>query len=133
MAGSAMAQFNPMQDYALTSKGSWRVRGDDAPAPDVFFIHANFPKFNPATVFEKHEVNPAFLDDGTYTRAWTIPEDVVGRFSAKIDIEKEFWREILWTACELEHQFVSWDNYKGICDGVKDYWHNVYESNGLPT
>ncbi|KAJ5554633.1 hypothetical protein N7513_004592 [Penicillium frequentans] len=133
MAGSAMAQFNPMQDYALTSKGSWRVRGDDAPAPDVFFIHANFPKFNPATVFEKHEVNPAFLDDGTYTRAWTIPEDVVGRFSAKVDIEKEFWREILWTACELEHKFVSWDNYRGICAGVKDYWHNVYESNGLPT
>ncbi|KAJ5657939.1 uncharacterized protein N7484_001588 [Penicillium longicatenatum] len=133
MAGSAMAQFNPMQDYALTSRGTWRVRGDDAPAPDVFFIHANFPKFNPATVFEKHEVNPAFLDDGTYTRAWTIPEDVVGRFSAKVDIEKAFWREILWTACELEHKFVSWDNYRGICAGVKDYWHNVYESNGLPT
>ncbi|KAJ6109889.1 hypothetical protein N7486_002124 [Penicillium sp. IBT 16267x] len=133
MAGSAMAQFNPMQDYALTSRGSWRVRGDDAPAPDVFFIHANFPKFNPATVFEKHEVNPAFLDDGTYTRAWTIPEDVVGRFSAKVDIEKAFWREILWTACELEHKFVSWDNYRDICAGVKDYWHNIYESNGLPT
>ncbi|KAJ5933509.1 hypothetical protein N7454_005838 [Penicillium verhagenii] len=131
---AASAMNEPFyQDYALTSQGKWRVRGDDAPAPDVFFIHANFPKFNPATVFEKHEVNPAFLDDGTYTRAWTIPEDVVGRFSAKVDIEKEFWREILWTACELEHKFVSWDNYRGICAGVKDYWHNVYESNGLPS
>lgn len=134
MAGSAMAQFNPMQDYALTSKGKSRVRGDDAPAPDVFFIHANFPKFNPATVFDMgHEVKPAFLDDGSYTRAWTIPEEVIGKFSAKVDIEKEFWREILWTGCELEHKFVSWEGRTGICAGVKKYWNHVFESNGLPT
>ncbi|KAJ5715141.1 uncharacterized protein N7483_012322 [Penicillium malachiteum] len=133
MAGSAMAQFNPIHDYNLTRKGLWRVRGDSAPPPDVFFIHANFPKFNPATVFEKHDVNPAFLDDGTYTRAWTIPEDVVGQFSNKVDIEKAFWREILWTACELEDKFVSWEELDGICAGVKDYWHMVYESDGLPS
>ncbi|KAJ5701469.1 hypothetical protein N7488_009017 [Penicillium malachiteum] len=133
MAGSAMAQFNPIQDHNLTRKGIWRVRGHNAPQPDVFFIHANFPKFNPATVFEKHDVNPALLDDGTYTRAWTIPEDVVGQFSKGVDIEKAFWREILWTACELEDKFVSWEELDGICAGVKDYWHVVYESNGLPS
>ncbi|KAJ5674763.1 Alpha-mannosyltransferase [Penicillium maclennaniae] len=73
LAGSAMAQFNPIEDFANTRKGLWRIRGDEAPAPGVFFIHANFPKFNPATVFDQHEVNPAFNDDGSYTRAWTIP------------------------------------------------------------
>ena len=132
-AGSAMAQFNPIQDYALTSQGKFRVRGDEAPAPDVFFIHANFPKFNPATVFESHEVNPAFNDDGSYTRAWTLPREVVGKFSAEVDIEKTFWREILWTACELEDKFVSWGDRSGVCDGVKDYWRNVFESNVLPS
>lgn len=126
MAGSAMGQFNPIQDYELTSHGKWRVRGDEAPAPDVFFIHANFPKFNPATVFEKHEVNPAFLDDGSYTRAWTIPEDVVKQFSATVDVEKNFWGEILWTACELEDKFVSWEDQQGICAGVKKYYDNMF-------
>lgn len=133
MAGSAMAQFNPIQDYALTSRGKWRVRGDKAPAPDVFFIHANFPKFNPATVFEGHEVNPTFSDDGSYTRAWTIPDEVIDKFNAKVDVEKAFWKEILWTACELESKFVSWEEYVGICDGVKDYWRNVFEWHELPS
>lgn len=95
-AGSTMAQFNPVQDYKLTRARVARVRGDDAPPPDVFFIHANFPKFNPATVFEAHEVNPAFTDDGEYTRAWTIPEEAVGRYSQVEDVEIAFWKEVKW-------------------------------------
>ncbi|KAJ5166378.1 Alpha-mannosyltransferase [Penicillium canariense] len=132
-AGSAMAQFNPVQDYALIQAGKARVRGDDAPPPDVFVIHANFPKFNPATVFEKHEVNPTFTDDGAYTRAWTIPEEVVRRFSERGDVEMAFWKEVKWTACELEDKFVSWKGYTGICERVSDYWRNVFERKPLPT
>ncbi|KAJ5109842.1 hypothetical protein N7532_002487 [Penicillium argentinense] len=132
-AGSAMAQFNPIQDFALTSQGKWRIRGDKASAPDVFFIHANFPKFNPATIFDVHEVNPTFLDDGSYTRAWTLPNHVVEKFSAKFDVEKAFWKEIMWTACDLESKFVSWDGEVGICKGVKEYWRNVFEWHELPS
>ncbi|KAJ5297825.1 hypothetical protein N7508_008074 [Penicillium antarcticum] len=126
MAGSAMAQFNPIQDFALTSQGKWRVRGDEAQAPSVFFIHANFPKFNPATVFDDGAVNPAFADDGSYTRAWTIPESVVKDFSSKADVEKIFWQEILWTACELEDKFSTWRDHVDICAAVKDYWGAVF-------
>ncbi|KGO54050.1 Alpha-mannosyltransferase [Penicillium expansum] len=126
IAGSAMAQFDPVQDFALTSRGIWRVRGDDAPAPDVFFIHANFPKFNPATIFEPHEVNPAFTDEGGYTRAWTLPVEVVRGFNSKVDVEKGFWEEILWTACELEDKFQSWVGYEGICGAVKEYRGAVF-------
>ncbi|CAG8136499.1 unnamed protein product [Penicillium salamii] len=128
LAGSAMAQFNPMQDYALIKQGLSRVKGDKAHAPDVFFIHANFPKFNPATIFENHEVNPAFTDEGEYTRAWTIPEDVVAGFNRKVDVERVFWYEIMWTACELEPRFESWAKYEGICEGVRKYWQAVFES-----
>lgn len=129
LAGSAMAQFNPMQDYLLTGRGKTRFRDENAAAPDVFFIHANFPKFNPATVFDQsNEVKPTFLDDGSYTRAWTIPEDVVGKFSAKVDVEKAFWSEILWTACELETRFASWEKHTGVCAGVQKYWHHMFES-----
>lgn len=126
LAGSAMAQFNPLQDFFLTNRGIWRVKGHEAPAPDVFFIHANFPKFNPATIFDDHEVNPAFTDEGEYTRAWTIPEEVVAGFNRKGDVERVFWREILWTACELEDKFESWLEYEGICESVKDYWRVVF-------
>ncbi|KAF7591277.1 hypothetical protein BBP40_001786 [Aspergillus hancockii] len=124
LAGSAMVQFDPTEDYALTQKGQWRVHGAKVPAPPAFFIHANFPKFNPATVFDKQAVNPAFADDGSYTRAWTIPEEVVGKFNT--DIEKYFWKEILWTGCELEKKFSSWKGRKGICEGVKKYWNAIY-------
>ncbi|KAJ5882517.1 Alpha-mannosyltransferase [Penicillium soppii] len=128
MAGSAMAQFNPVQDFELTRQGVWRVRGDEGPAPEVFFVHANFPKFNPATVFDDHEVNPAFTDDGRYTRAWTIPGDVVARlrFNGRVDVERVFWKEILWTACELEDKFESWVGLVGVCEGVRDYWKAVF-------
>ncbi|THC89043.1 hypothetical protein EYZ11_011514 [Aspergillus tanneri] len=124
MAGSAMVQFNPVEDFALTQKGEWRVHGSKAPAPRAFFIHANFPKFNPATVFDKQDVNPAFDDDGGYTRAWTIPEDVVEKLG--VDVEKQFWKEILWTACELENKFKSWEGHKDTCQGVKKYWNAMF-------
>lgn len=133
LAGSAMAQFNPIEDFANTRQGLWRVRGDEAPAPGVFFIHANFPKFNPATVFDQHEVNPAFNDDGSYTRAWTIPDEVVARFSAEVDIEKAFWKEILWTACELEGKFESWEGVDMICEKTRRYWQSVFEHKPLPS
>ncbi|KAJ5811695.1 hypothetical protein N7474_007996 [Penicillium riverlandense] len=125
LAGSAMVQFSPIEDYKLTQKGIWRVSGDNsAKQPRPFFIHANFPKFNPATVFSQQSVNPAFNDDGSYTRAWTMPDFVVNDFGR--DVEKEFWAEIMWTACELEDKFKSWENQTTICPDVKKYWTAVF-------
>ncbi|PYH88542.1 alpha-1,2-mannosyltransferase [Aspergillus ellipticus CBS 707.79] len=124
LAGSAMVQFDPIEDHALTQKGEWRVHGSQAPAPRAFFIHANYPKFNPATVFEKQAVNPAYADDGSYTRAWTIPNNVIKAFDT--DVEKGFWDEILWTACELEDKFRTWNGKTGICMGVKNYWNAMF-------
>ncbi|KAL5334799.1 mannosyltransferase putative-domain-containing protein [Aspergillus crustosus] len=122
-AGSAMVQFDPTEDYALHSSLVESAK-QERPQPRPFFIHANFPKFDPATIFEPHEVNPAFADDGSYTRAWTIPENVIENFGS--DVEKHFWAEILWTACEFEDKFESWRGKKGICKGVKMYWNAIY-------
>ena len=124
MAGSAMVQFDPTEDFALTRNGQWRVRGSKVSGPKAFFIHANYPKFNPATVFDDQDVTPTFADDGSYTRAWTIPEDVIGQFGS--DIEKAFWREILWTATELEDKFESWRGKKGISKTTRKYWNAVF-------
>ncbi|KAF4511730.1 hypothetical protein G6O67_003502 [Ophiocordyceps sinensis] len=123
-AGSAMVQFHPVDDFKLTQRGEWRVNKSTAPAPRPFFIHANYPKFNPATLFAKGHVNPTLNDDGTYTRAWTNPQDTMEAFGS--DVEKGFWTEILWTACELETSFESWRGQTGICDGVKSYWRAVF-------
>lgn len=129
LAGSAMAQFDPIADYALTQKNQWRILGANAPLPPTFVIHANYPKFNPATVFNKGgDVTPAFADDGSYTRAWTIPEDVIDKFPT--DVERSYWAEILWTACVLETKFESWKDQSGICQGVKDYWNAVFALHG---
>ncbi|KAL2828248.1 mannosyltransferase putative-domain-containing protein [Aspergillus cavernicola] len=122
LAGSAMVQFDPTEDYAL--RNSYPDPTTHDPPPRPFFIHANFPKFDPATIFEPHDVNPAFADDGSYTRAWTIPENVIENFGT--DIEKHYWQEILWTACELEDKFRSWRGKNGICKGVKKYWNAVF-------
>ncbi|KAJ5657240.1 uncharacterized protein N7484_000889 [Penicillium longicatenatum] len=126
LAGSAMLQFDPIEDYRLAQKGEGRAKGSSTAAPRAFFIHANFPKFNPATVFSKQAVNPAFNDDGTYTRAWTIPEDKIKAFGS--DVEKQFWAEILWTGCELENKFGSWENRTDICRGVTKYWTALFGS-----
>lgn len=126
LAGSAMLQFDPIEDYRLAQKGEGRAKGTSTATPRAFFIHANFPKFNPATVFSKQAVNPAFNDDGTYTRAWTIPEDKIKAFGS--DVEKQFWAEILWTGCELENKFRSWENTTDICSGVTKYWTALFGS-----
>jgi alpha 1,2-mannosyltransferase len=126
LAGSAMVQFDPSQDYSLTQQGEWRIDGSTVPQPRPLFIHANFPKFNPATVFTEQAVNPAFEEDGkTYTRAWTIPNEIIQALGP--DVEKHFWTEIMWTACTLETKFRTWRGKSDICEGVRKYWKAIFE------
>jgi alpha 1,2-mannosyltransferase len=79
-------------------------------------------------VFAEQAVNPAFADDGSYTRAWTIPETKIAEFEFEFgaDVDREFWWEFRWTACELEDKFASWDGLSGICEGVRRYWDAVF-------
>ncbi|BCS17884.1 alpha-mannosyltransferase [Aspergillus puulaauensis] len=123
LAGSAMVQFDPTEDYALRGSAVKDLRGKSE-TPRPFFIHANFPKFDPATIFQPHEVNPAFADDGSYSRAWMKPRSVIENFGS--DIERHYWTEIMWTACELENKFRAWTKRKRICKGVKKYWNAVF-------
>ncbi|PYI23235.1 putative alpha-1,2-mannosyltransferase [Aspergillus violaceofuscus CBS 115571] len=140
-AGSAMVQFDPTEDFARhrhreeeTHKLQPQAHGfflsppnttRTAPRiPRAFFIHANYPKFDPATVFDAHEVNPAIGDDGRYTRAWTGPPEIIRAFGR--DVEKEFWEEIRWTACELEGRFRAWEGKKGVCKRVEKYYRAMY-------
>jgi alpha 1,2-mannosyltransferase len=126
-SGSAMAQSDPIGDYALTSQGKWRVQDPSVDKPPrVFFVHANYPKFNPAeNVFgAKWETAPTLRPDGTEGRAWTAPEDVLRRFG--LDIEKAYWEEIKWISCNPEIEFKTWETKTEVCEKVESYWNTVF-------
>lgn len=127
LSGSAMVQTDPIEDHALTSQGKWRVQDPSvAKPPRAFFVHAHYPKFNPGgEVFDENfETTPTMKPDGTDSRAWTAGENTLKRLG--YDIEKNYWEEIKWVSCHLEHSFRSWQGKSGICEMVENYWQNVF-------
>ncbi|EEP76821.1 conserved hypothetical protein [Uncinocarpus reesii 1704] len=84
IAGSAMAQFDPVEDYKLYHQrnSNSNTLGPVKPSSTrAFFIHAHFPKFNPATVFSNSsETKPTYKPDGSDGRAWLVDETTVKRF-----------------------------------------------------
>jgi alpha 1,2-mannosyltransferase len=69
-----------------------------------FFIHANFPKFTPATIFEDQSfgaAGPTRDSDGTYRRVWHgSAADSISCFG--FDFERRLWEEIKALACTYE-------------------------------
>ena len=122
-SGSAMVQFDPIQDYSLTQQGLQRAKDvPDAERPRPFFVHANFPKFNPATIF--HLDGPARWANGTERTAWTLGEKMAEAFG--FDVEKAFWTEIKWVACTLEKKFETWKDETDICKNTTLHWDHLY-------
>ncbi|KAK2744913.1 hypothetical protein FQN55_006475 [Onygenales sp. PD_40] len=130
--GNLHARIAPHADDSSSSGGSGISASASAstlPPPRAFFIHAHFPKFNPATVFDiNFETRPTYKADGSDGRAWVVPQDTLARFG--YDVERAYWEEILWMSCEVKGGFKSWeaaeDKGKGICARVRKYWGNVF-------
>lgn len=120
--GSAMVQYDPRGDYL---KANGNQSAGSSPTP--FFVHANYPKFNPATIFQE-EVDglhsPTRHSNGSMQRAWTQPSEAIGDFG--FDFEKGFWEEVKWTACQLENKFESWAGLQGVCSNAQQYWDTVF-------
>ncbi|KKK15540.1 hypothetical protein P175DRAFT_0498692 [Aspergillus ochraceoroseus IBT 24754] len=127
ISGSAMAQSDPIEDHALTTQGLFRVLDPDvANAPRIFFIHANYPKFNPGgNVWgQKWETTPTVGPNGEDSRAWLVPEDVIGRFG--YDVERAYWEELRSISCDPDLIFQTWGSKVDICDKTERYWANVF-------
>ncbi|KAL2851463.1 mannosyltransferase putative-domain-containing protein [Aspergillus pseudoustus] len=127
MSGSAMVQSDPIQDHALFSQGLLRVLDPSvAKPPQIFFIHANYPKFNPGGNFwgGDFETAPTIRPDGTDGRAWIFPEDVIRRFG--FDAEKVYWEELKFISCSPGIKFQTWRSPEEICQRVEQYWANVF-------
>ncbi|KAJ5084624.1 nucleotide-diphospho-sugar transferase [Penicillium alfredii] len=121
--GAAMLQADPIQDYDLTSRGKWRVRDPSvAKAPRGFFIHATNPEFNPGKQLMGEKSKKT---DGTPGRLWTADESALRRFG--YDAEKAYWEEAKTVACTLEHNFVTWRDKSGICQGMQEHWGAIFE------
>lgn len=141
--GSAMAQHDPVADHAFAVAHGQDHNKDiengkdnnfDMQPSDVkpFFIHANFPKFDPSTIFD-HKMNdfsgeivggPTRDTNGTNVRCWMDPARAVEMFG--FDVERRFWEEIKTTACEYEHQFGTWKGKTRICQRTEEYWNDVF-------
>lgn len=122
LEGSAMVQFDPRVDYL--NRTPRVLESFTVPKARPFFVHANYPKFNPATIF-RDEIEgahgPTKYANGTWRRVWEAQEQLFG-----LDLERSFWEEIKWVACELEKEFNSWRWMGGICSETEEYWKAIY-------
>ncbi|RJE27651.1 Alpha-1,2-mannosyltransferase [Aspergillus sclerotialis] len=120
----AMMQADPVEDYALTRQGKWRVEDESvADAPRAFFVHANMVKFNPAG--DLMEVSKNDDNDGR-RRMWSAPESSIRRLG--YDLERVVWEEVKNVSCILGGAFQTSDFGSDLCEVVKKHWEAVFEN-----
>lgn len=149
--GSAMAQHNPSRDYARvhgallgsdTAYGAPVQRPQNAEASEAtrhvnasalsskpLFIHANFPKFDPSTIFlldtqRDGDVGPCFDSNGTAIRTWLPQQEMEALFG--FDVERVFWQEIEYVACQYEDVFEAFKGKREVCAQTKRYTKAVF-------
>lgn len=113
----AAAEFVNMSTEGITSK--------------PLFIHANFPKFDPRTIFEEN-VNgaqtPTRDSNGTYVRCWGMTAEVaVEKFG--YDIEEQFWDIIRKVACRDlvgAGSFNDIEAERDVCKKVEKYYVDIF-------
>ena len=123
MDGSAMIQYDPVEDYLFTSSPG-DSQSNPNPSPKPMFIHNNFPKFNPRLLWTEHAHIITDPTTGAFRRPWTETKEVLDSFG--FDVQKSHWREILWVACELEGKFWAWEGVDGICENTRAYVDEVF-------
>ncbi|RMD43309.1 hypothetical protein DV735_g1856, partial [Chaetothyriales sp. CBS 134920] len=130
--GSAILQFDPTQDF---NRSMQLMYGEtlDLTEPQPFFIHANFPKFSPSSIFTIKSfgaAGPTRDDDGTMRRIWhSNAAASVEAFG--FDLERRLWEEIHDIGCQYEHVFTAWHDVKDICKNATLYWQTVIEPDTL--
>ncbi|KAA8650982.1 uncharacterized protein ATNIH1004_003673 [Aspergillus tanneri] len=119
--GAAMLQADPIEDYALTSQGKWRVKDPSVAEPvRGFFVHAYGPKFNAAEDILGEKAHYK----GNPSRVWTAGKDA--SILAGYDAEKAAWEEAKTVACTLEHAFDTWKDKSGVCERMRRHWEAVF-------
>jgi alpha 1,2-mannosyltransferase len=123
--GSAMVQFDPAEDLKLQSSDNPAMTevGNELIRP--LFLHANFPKFNPGTIFEDVSFGasgPTKDSDGTMRQVWFDDRETSVNFFG-FDLERRLWSVIREVACEYEGKFDSWEGLVDVCLKATTYWN----------
>jgi alpha 1,2-mannosyltransferase len=145
--GSAMVQHDPIIDLATWYPHGNNDTGDvneqsvpgnavaHSPHPQTrprpYFVHANFPKFDPATIFQDEAMGatgPTRDADGTLRRVWQ-PTEAAAIEEFGFDLERRLWSEIRTTACEYEADFLAWAGTRDVCRNATIYWEALFETN----
>jgi alpha 1,2-mannosyltransferase len=91
--------------------------------PRLFFVYANFPKFNPAIIFLNESFGasgPTRDTDGTIRRIWHENNTIVTALFG-FDLERKLWREVRDITYEYEDTISAWKGEKDICVNVTIY------------
>ncbi|WEW61737.1 mannosyltransferase [Emydomyces testavorans] len=116
--GGVIMQADPTWDAKLRKGQSFGWGGKPNAPPDSFITcHANLPKLEPIRVFG--EKGLAWTEDNKPKRMWGSAEEMIGRVG--IDIEKDVWRALSSTACDLEGKFKPWDGKPKLCEKIKKF------------
>ncbi|KAE8135349.1 mannosyltransferase putative-domain-containing protein [Aspergillus pseudotamarii] len=112
--GAAMLHADPIEDYALTRRGRWRMRDESvAKVPRGYWVHAYSPKFNASEDLFSEKTQDKNSHPG---RAYTSNEETLKRLG--FDAERAIWEETKTVTCTLEHAFESWKTKTGLCETV---------------
>ena len=118
--GGAMVQHHPGDD-ATVHNGTWATETDSNQLRP-FFIHVHHPKLNAGRLLdEKTLTSPT----GKALRLWGQKDSIVQKFGGR-DVEKEVWKEIKKTTCELESKMKDWRGRTKLCLRVKEHYSEVF-------
>jgi alpha 1,2-mannosyltransferase len=99
------------------------------------FIHANFPKFDPATLFltetqPRGQPNPTFDSNGTQIRPWGATLKGPNFDYVGYDVERAFWEVVRDVACDWKDAFGAWKGNKDkgldVCFVVEKWTEKVF-------
>ncbi|EAS37068.3 alpha-1,2-mannosyltransferase [Coccidioides immitis RS] len=116
--GGVIMQADPVWDSRL-KKGEVYGWGGKPNAPPGTFItcHANLPKLEPVRVFG--EGGLAWTQDNKPKRMWGAAEEMIDRIGH--DVEKDLWRALKSTACDLEGKYKPWNEQPKLCEKIKKF------------
>ena len=131
---SSQDHFGAPSQRPQDAKVSKNYRSDNDTLPRPLFVHANFPKFDPATIFAlatqpQGAIGPCFDSNGTAIRVWAPKRRMEAIFG--YDIERAFWEEIEHVACEYEHVFETWKDKKEVCQQTRRWIFAVFGEESL--
>ena len=96
--GRGMIQHNPVMAYART-----KLSSETRNPPTAAFVHANVPKLNPWTVFDKsHPDSPTNNPQGKNWRMWGEPEEALLKKFDGVDMEERLWKEMCGFGCDKQ-------------------------------